>query len=282
MSVNLPIIRTVAQLREQVQAWRIAGLRVGLVPTMGALHEGHLTLVRTALSQCDRVIATVFVNPKQFGPNEDFGTYPRTEKEDAAKLETVNCSAMFCPSVDEMYGKDGGVTKVSVAGLGDILEGAFRPGFFDGVATVVTKLLLQALPDQAFFGEKDYQQLNVIKRFVADLNIPVEITGVATVREDDGLAMSSRNAYLSAEERAIAPILFRTISEVSKRFKAGEKADELSAWASEALIAGGFQKVDYVALRKAEDLSQEAENGEPVRVLVAALLGRARLIDNVG
>lgn len=277
----LHTVRTIADLRNQVADWRKQGLTVGLVPTMGALHDGHLTLVKSALESCDRVIATIFVNPKQFGENEDFGTYPRTEQEDAAKLEQAGGHLLFAPNVDEMYGKDGGVTTVTVSGLGDILEGKFRPGFFNGVATVVTKLLLQALPDRAFFGEKDYQQLNVIKRFVADLNIPVEICGVATVRETDGLAMSSRNAYLTREDREIAPALYRTISEVSERFKVGGKADALSDWAARQLQDAGFQKVDYVAIRHGEDLTQDAQKGEPIRVLAAAFLGKARLIDNV-
>jgi len=249
---------------------------------MGALHDGHLTLVKTALAKCDRVIATIFVNPKQFGPNEDLDSYPRTENEDREKLADVGGHVLFAPNVAEMYGTDGGVTKICVSGLGDILEGAFRPGFFDGVATVVTKLLLQALPDVAFFGEKDYQQLAVIKRFVADLNIPVTIEGVPTVRETDGLAMSSRNAYLDREERQIAPLLYRTISEVSERFKMGGNAEALSKWATQQLLEGGFQKVDYVALRKAHDLAEGAVKGEAMRVLVAAFLGKARLIDNVG
>jgi len=278
----MQIVRTIADMRAVVADWRGAGLKVGLVPTMGALHEGHLTLVRTALEKCDRVIATIFVNPKQFGVNEDFGTYPRTEEEDAAKLESAGGHLLFAPSVEEMYGKDGGVTKVSVTGLGDILEGKFRPGFFDGVATVVTKLLLQALPDYAFFGQKDYQQLNVIKRFAADLNIPVTIEGVATVREPDGLAMSSRNAYLLDEERAIAPTLYQTISEVSERFKVGGKAEALSKWAAQQLLDAGFQKVDYVEIRHGDDLTRDAIKGEPIRVLAAAFLGKARLIDNVG
>lgn len=277
----MQIVRTIADMRAMVADWRAAGLKVGLVPTMGALHDGHLTLVRTALEKCDRVIATIFVNPKQFGANEDFGTYPRTEEEDAAKLESAGGHLLFAPNVEEVYGKDGGVTKVSVAGLGDILEGKFRPGFFDGVATVVTKLLLQALPDYAFFGEKDYQQLNVIKRFVADLNVPVVIEGVATVREADGLAMSSRNAYLLAEERDIAPTLYRTISEVSERFKVGGKAEALSKWAAQQLLDAGFQKVDYVAICHGDDLIRDAIKGEPIRVLAAAFLGKARLIDNV-
>lgn len=281
--MTLQIVRTVAELRAQVKEWRAQGLRIGLVPTMGALHEGHLTLVRSALEKCDRVIATIFVNPKQFGVNEDFGTYPRTEESDAAKLASAGGHLLFAPDVAEMYGEDGGVTKVTVAGLGDILEGKFRPGFFDGVATVVTKLLLQSLPDEAFFGEKDYQQLNVIKRFVADLNIPVEITGIPTVREKDGLAMSSRNAYLNSEEREIAPVLYSTLKEVVERFKMGGKPEALSKWASEQLLLAGFQKVDYVVVRHADDLAnEEPVKDDPIRVLAAAFLGKARLIDNVG
>ncbi|NVJ92458.1 MAG: pantoate--beta-alanine ligase [Methylocystaceae bacterium] len=280
--MGLPIVRTVADLRAEVSQWRKDGLSVGLVPTMGALHEGHLTLVRTALETCDRVVVTLFVNPKQFGPNEDYGTYPRTEEEDATKLAGAGAHLLYAPDVAEMYGEDGGATTVMVSGLGDVLEGEFRPGFFNGVATVVTKLLLQALPDRAFFGEKDYQQLNVIKRFVRDLDIPVDIQGVATVREADGLAMSSRNAYLNFEERDIAPTLYRTISEVSERFKVGGKAEALSKWAAQQLLDAGFQKVDYVLIRHADDLTQEAVKGEPIRVLAAAFLGKARLIDNVG
>lgn len=280
--MDLPIVRSVADLRAYVSQWRKDGLSVGLVPTMGALHDGHLTLVRTALETCDRVVVTLFVNPKQFGPNEDYGTYPRTEEEDAAKLAGAGAHMLYAPDVAEMYGEDGGATTVMVSGLGDVLEGEFRPGFFKGVATVVTKLLLQALPDRAFFGEKDYQQLNVIKRFVRDLDIPVDIQGVATVRECDGLAMSSRNAYLNFEERDIAPTLYRTISEVSERFKVGGKAEPLSKWATQQLLDAGFQKVDYVLICHADDLTQEAVKGQPIRVLAAAFLGKARLIDNVG
>lgn len=281
MSEGLVTHRTVKDLRKTVSEWRAQGLRIGLVPTMGALHDGHIALVETALSKCDRVIATIFVNPKQFGENEDFGTYPRTEIEDAARLEAAGGHLLFAPDVAEMYGQDGCVTKVSVAGLGNIIEGEFRPGFFDGVATVVTKLLLQALPDVAFFGEKDYQQLNVIKRFVTDLNIPSVIEGVPTVREIDGLALSSRNAYLIETERKIAPTLYQVITDVSKRFDAGESAPVLSEWAALRLLDAGFHKVDYVLVKKADDLASEAVLGAPKRVLVAAYLGKARLIDNV-
>ena len=198
------IVRTVADLRRRVAAWRVEGLTVGLVPTMGALHDGHLALARAAGTRCDRVVATVFVNPTQFGPNEDLDTYPRDEEGDRSKLSATGVDLMFAPPISEMYA-EGEVTRVSVPEIGDVLEGTFRPGFFTGVATVVTKLLLQALADVAVFGEKDYQQLQVIKRLATDLMIPTEIVGVETVREADGLALSSRNAYLTAKERAVAP-----------------------------------------------------------------------------
>jgi len=199
----LPIARETARLREAVSGWRAAGLKVGLVPTMGALHEGHLSLVRTAKERCERVVASLFVNPRQFAPHEDFERYPRDEAGDAALLAGAGCDLMFAPDRAVMY-PPGFSTNVIVSGVSTPLEGEFRPHFFGGVATVVTKLLLQCLPDKAFFGEKDYQQLLVIKRMAADLDIPVEIVGCATVREEDGLAMSSRNQYLGADERRIA------------------------------------------------------------------------------
>lgn len=280
--MSLQTFRTIKELRTQVQNWRAHGLSVGLVPTMGALHAGHLRLVESALARCDRVIATLFVNPKQFGVNEDYGTYPRTEQEDALKLDGAGAHGLFAPDVLEMYGEDGGQTTVSVAGLGDILEGACRPGFFDGVATVVTKLLLQALPDQAFFGEKDYQQLCVIRKCVADLNIPVEIHGVATVRGNDGLALSSRNQYLNEDECHTAPVLYRTLCDVKDKFLNGEDPEELSLWAEEILLTAGFDKVDYVVIRDADNLAEQPKNRQNLRVLAAAFLGKARLIDNIG
>jgi len=281
--MSVQVIRTIISLRKQVAQWRAEGLSIGLVPTMGALHEGHLTLVKEAQKQCDKVIVTLFVNPKQFGPTEDFDSYPRTEDSDAAKLATVQADALFAPNAAEMYGLDGGQTIVTLTGLGQILEGAHRPGFFDGVATIVTKLLLQALPDRAFFGEKDFQQLAVIKRFVFDLNIPVVIQGVPTVREDDGLALSSRNAYLTAEERSIAPNLNRLLQGVLDQMHTGH--DPLSACeaATRDLLAVGFQSVDYITVRDSDDLTKEATStSQSVRVLGAAVLGKARLIDNVG
>jgi pantoate--beta-alanine ligase len=247
---------------------------------MGALHDGHLSLVRSSVSKTDRTCATLFVNPKQFNPNEDLATYPRDEAGDIAKLEAEGACLLFAPSVEEMY-PAGFATQVAVSGIGDELEGAHRPGFFTGVATVVAKLLLQALPDAAFFGEKDFQQLLVIRRMVTDLNIPVAIHGVETVREPDGLAMSSRNAYLTPEEREIAPLLHQTICNVADAVRGAADPIERCAWARDQLLHGGFAKVDYVEVRDAETFAPIESVEDPARVLVAALLGRARLIDNV-
>lgn len=279
-SSKLEIVRTVDDLRARIDGWRRQGDSVGLVPTMGALHDGHISLVRMSVGETDRTCATLFVNPKQFNPNEDLATYPRDEAGDLAKLEAAGACLLFAPAVEEMY-PAGFTTQVSVPGIGDELEGAHRPGFFTGVATVVAKLLLQALPDAAFFGEKDYQQLMVIRRMVSDLNIPVAVRGAATIREADGLAMSSRNAYLTPGERSIAPLLHRTISAVAEAVRGGADPIERSAWARGELLAGGFLKVDYVEVRNAETFAPVESAGEPARVLAAALLGRARLIDNV-
>lgn len=276
----LPIVRTVAELRSWIAETKTSGATVGLVPTMGALHEGHLSLVREIRAGGAKVVTTLFVNPGQFGPDEDLATYPRDEAGDAAKLEAERASLIFAPEAAEMY-PEGFSTKVSVSGLGAILEGEFRPGFFDGVATVVCKLLLQALPDMAIFGEKDYQQLQVIKRMVRDLNIPVEIVGARTVREADGLALSSRNVYLTRRERAIAPYLHRTIGAVAEAVRAGEDPDLQARAARRELLALGFESVDYVAVRHAETLQPLIDPRQSGRVLAAARLGRARLIDNV-
>jgi pantoate--beta-alanine ligase len=251
-----PIVRTVAELRAQVRAWRAAGERVGFTPTMGALHEGHLSLVRLARQHADRVVASVFVNPTQFGPNEDFDAYPRDEARDASLLGSVGCDLLYAPSPAEMY-PEGFATTVTVAGVSEPLDGAARPGHFAGVATVVTKLLTQCGPDVAVFGEKDYQQLQVIRRLVRDLDIPVEIVGAPTARADDGLALSSRNAYLAAHERAAAPALARTLTEAGARLRAGARVDEVEAWTVAALQAAGFGKVDYVEVRGAGDLARQ-------------------------
>jgi pantoate--beta-alanine ligase len=273
-------VRTVACLRARVRDWRATGQTVGLVPTMGALHDGHLALVRAAQARCDRVIATIFVNPAQFGPTEDFDAYPRTEEADAAKLRSRRTDLLFAPGVGEIY-PAGFATTVHVAGVSEGLCGGHRPGHFDGVATVVSKLLLQALPDIAFFGEKDYQQLQVIKRVAADLDIPVEIVGVPTVREADGLALSSRNVYLDARQRRIAPALYREMVVLGAAIERGESAATAIAGARRRLVDAGFDRVEYLELRDAASLAPVADARGSARMLAAAWLGRTRLIDNI-
>ncbi|HKY92979.1 MAG TPA: pantoate--beta-alanine ligase [Nevskiaceae bacterium] len=274
-------VHTVAELRATVAAWRKAGDRIAFVPTMGNLHAGHLDLVRRARELAPRVVCSIFVNPLQFGPNEDFDRYPRTLAEDSAKLAGVGCDLVFAPSVAEMYpnGRDG-MTGVKVPGVSDILEGHFRPGFFDGVATVVSVLFHQVLPDVAVFGQKDWQQLLIVKRMVADLHFPLEIVGHPTMREADGLAMSSRNQYLSPQERALAPEMHRTLQGVVQGLREGRR--DFPALAGEATVrlAGlGFQP-QYVEIRHLDLSAPSAESSEWV-VLAAAFLGKTRLIDNV-
>lgn len=279
----LPIARTVADLRAQVAAWRREGLRIGFVPTMGALHDGHLSLVRLAGERAERVVASVFVNPTQFGPNEDFDAYPRDEARDAALLESAGCHLLFAPTVAEMY-PPGAATTVTVAGVSEPLDGQARPGHFAGVATVVTKLLNQCAPDVAVFGEKDFQQLAVIRRLVRDLDLPVEILGGPTARAEDGLALSSRNAYLTDAERAVAPRLKAALDNVLGSLRAGGRVDTAEREAVAALLAAGFAAVDYVEARVPETLDRLGPGPVtgPVRVLAAARLGRTRLIDNIG
>lgn len=279
IDTSLPVVRTVAALRDAVGAWRKQGLSVGFAPTMGALHEGHLSLVRAAKSRCDRVVASIFVNPKQFAPHEDFDRYPRDEAGDSAMLASAGCDLLYAPDRAAMY-PDGFTTNVLVPAVSTMLEGEFRPHFFGGVATVVSKLLLQCLPDAAFFGEKDYQQLIVIKRMVKDLDIPVAIHGCPTVREHDGLAMSSRNAYLSETERRIATRLNLILHDAIKEVRAGEPIAEAEDEAKRHLIAAGFNSVDYVAIRDAETLAP-VEDLSHARILAAAWLGKTRLIDNM-
>jgi len=280
--MTISTIRTVSELRAHVRAWRDQGLSVGLVPTMGALHTGHLSLVRAALKHCDRVIVTLFVNPTQFGEGEDFSVYPRDEDADRKLAEDEGAHVLFAPSVEEMY-PNGALTEVHVPGPDSVLEGAFRPGHFTGVATVVAKLLSMAGADRAFFGEKDYQQLQVIKTLARDLCIPTEIHGVATVREADGLALSSRNAYLSEEERVIAPKLNAVLRRVANDFHGGASGDDLCRAAEAELVELGFGPVDYVAIADAETLqaADSYDPARPLRVLAAAKLGRTRLIDNI-
>ncbi|MDP3176147.1 MAG: pantoate--beta-alanine ligase [Phenylobacterium sp.] len=278
----LPIVRTVAELRAQVAEWRAAGLRVALTPTMGALHEGHLSLVRLGHAHADRVVASIFVNPTQFAPHEDFDAYPRDLAADARMLADVGCDLLYAPSVAEMYAP-GFATTVTVTGVSEPLDGQARPGHFAGVSTVVAKLLLQAGADVAIFGEKDYQQLQVIRRMVADLDIPVTVLGAPTSRLQDGLARSSRNAYLSDAERQVAGQLNAALAKAVKRLQAGDPVAEVEAAGKAALTAAGFQRVDYFEVRGAEDLSRLGPGpvSGPGRVLAAALIGRARLIDNM-
>lgn len=272
-------VRTVGDLRKQVGAWSKAGETVGLVPTMGALHDGHLSLVTLAKSRADRVVVSIFVNPTQFGPREDFTRYPRDEQGDITKLGKAGVDLVFAPETAEMYPQDFS-TQVKVSDLTEDLCGAARPNHFDGVATVVAKLLMQCAPGVAVFGEKDYQQLLVIKRLVRDLNIPVEIVAAPIVREEDGLALSSRNAYLSPSERKIAPMLYQTILEVAADLAKGRGCDDAVVAARFKLDAAGF-RVNYVAVRDPDTLKPLSGPVARARVLAAVFLGKTRLIDNV-
>jgi pantoate--beta-alanine ligase len=275
-------VHQIPPLRALIADWRRAGLRIALVPTMGNLHRGHLVLVGEALARADRVVTSVFVNPLQFGPAEDFDSYPRTLEQDAALLDEAGNHALFAPLEREVYpnGRDG-CTRVEVPGLSDQLCGASRPGHFSGVATVVAKLFNMVQPDLALFGEKDFQQLLVIRRMTADLNLPVEIIGVPTVREADGLAMSSRNGYLTPAERALAPRLHATLRQAAEALRDGVGAAEVEREALRSLAAAGFRPAD-VSVRRRDDLApvQGAAGGALV-VLAAARLGAARLIDNL-
>ncbi len=276
----LPTARTVADLRAEVKAWRDQGLRIAIVPTMGALHIGHMSLIEEAKKQADKVIVSIFVNPTQFAPHEDFGSYPRTEKTDAELVKAHGGHLIYAPSGSEMY-PEGFSTSIVIEGVTRGLCGDSRPHFFGGVGIVVSKLLLQALPDVAIFGEKDYQQLQVIKRMVADLNIPVEIIGAPLVRDEDGLATSSRNKYLTAEDRQQGLALHRALSNVAKLVGEGKTASDALA-ASEAILReAGITTWDYFEVRDANDLSLvEGAVARPARVFVAAQVGKARLIDN--
>jgi pantoate--beta-alanine ligase len=277
---GLRVVRTVAALRGEVSRWRSEHQRVGLVPTMGALHRGHLALVTRARELSSRVVASLFVNPAQFGPAEDFTRYPRDESGDAARLVAGGCDLLYAPSVAEMY-PPGFALSVDPGPIAARLEGRFRPGHFTGVATIVAKLLLQAGPDVACFGEKDYQQLQVIRGLVRDLDIPVEIMPVPTVREPDGLALSSRNAYLTQAERAVAPHLHRTLAHAAERVRQGGAPRQAEAAAVAALLGAGFASVDYVEICDAATLDPLDRPDRPARVLAAARLGATRLIDNL-
>lgn len=277
----MEIVRTIPALRARIAAWRADHDEIGLVPTMGALHDGHLSLVDLARARANRVVASIFVNPTQFAAHEDLGKYPRDEAGDAAKLERAGCDLLFAPGAAEMY-PAGFATKIVIEGVTAPLEGVARPGHFSGVATIVAKLFQQVQPDVAAFGEKDYQQLLLIRKLVRDLDMPIEIIAGATVREADGLALSSRNAYLSPAERAIATQLNVIMRAAVAELEAGAKIFETESKAFDALLGAGFGPIDYVALRDAHDLSELPADrvDRPARLLVAAFLGKTRLIDN--
>lgn len=309
--ISLKVVRTIGELRHTVAEWRASGRKVALVPTMGALHAGHIALVRRAATLADRTVVSIFVNPSQFAPNEDLARYPRDEAGDLARLGSEPCQLVWAPTPDEMY-PEGFSTRIMPAGAALGLESDHRPHFFGGVATVVCKLFNAVTPDVAVFGEKDYQQLCVIRQMVRDLNMPLEVVGEPTIREPDGLALSSRNAYLSAAERAIAPALNRILTEAAGKAAAAARESKgsgparprptplvpdprqaqsepelpeieaICAQAARELEAAGFAKVDYVAVREADTLKLVSTMGDrPLRVLAAAWLGTTRLIDNV-
>jgi pantoate--beta-alanine ligase len=272
----------IIELRDYVKHWRITGQKIALVPTMGNLHAGHLRLVERAREIAEHVVVSIFVNPLQFGPNEDFRNYPRTLDADKDKLSSAGIELLFAPSVDEMYAAGHEeITRVDVPGLTNILDGKFRPGHFAGMATVVTKLLNMVQPDVALFGEKDYQQLQIIRRLAADLSLPVAIIGVPTVREKDGLAMSSRNQYLTATERELAPQLFNTLQALAQEL-VNDRRDfqRLESEAVRKLSTIGMRP-DYVAIRTADTLTIPLAATQDMVILAAAWLGKARLIDNV-
>ena len=274
-------VHSIVELRTQLAAWRKAGDRIAFVPTMGNLHRGHLELARRGKTVADRVVSSVFVNPLQFGPNEDFSRYPRTLEQDKIALEQAGADLLFAPNAQEIYPHGmQNLAKVSVAAVSSILCGHFRPGHFDGVATVVSILFNLVQPDTALFGEKDYQQLLVIRRMVADLHMPIEIVGVATEREPDGLALSSRNQYLSADERRLAPEMYATLTEVADKLKAGRRDFSALCYAGIKRLEASQFRPQYLEVR-ALDLSEPLRDGKGFVILAAAYLGKTRLIDNV-
>ena len=274
------LVRTLAALRRETAKWRADGLSYAVVPTMGAIHSGHTQLVAEGLRRADRVITTIFVNPKQFAANEDLDKYPRDEDGDVRKLGKAGCHMIYVPNPEEIY-PEGFCTTVTLAGPARAgLEDKFRPQFFDGVATVVSKLFIQTGAHFAMFGEKDYQQLKVVTRMARDLDIPIEVIGVPTVREEDGLAKSSRNVYLSKQERQHALAIYSSITHAAERIRGGLDIQSAARVATRTLMALGF-KVDYVTVRNAETLAPPRHRDEPLRVIAAAWLGKTRLIDNV-
>lgn len=273
-------LESLGALRSFVHTNRKLGKSISFVPTMGALHDGHLELVRVGLQQTDICIPYIFINPKQFAPTEDLASYPKTLDSDLQKLSSANASAVYLPRMDDVY-PDGFVTTIKLGGVALPLEGEHRPHFFEGVATVVAKMLLQCMPDIALFGEKDYQQLLVIQKMVEDLNIPVRVLGVPTVRDSFGLALSSRNAYLNDSELTIARQINKILSRMVDAVKQSQKYDEIEKSAHDELLGIGFDKIDYITIRDATTLLPANETTKNLRVLVAAWLGMARLIDNV-
>ncbi len=276
----MEVVRTIADLRQRISSWRVEGQTVSLVPTMGALHDGHLSLIKIAQEKCDRVVASIFVNPKQFLPNEDFEKYPRNEDSDIEKLVELGADLLFSPNASEMYRPDAS-TAVVISQLTDCLCATSRPGFFDGVGTVVTKLLIQTLPDIAIFGEKDYQQLLIIKRLARDLDIPTKIIGAPTIREIDGLAVSSRNVYLSPSHRETAPSIFKVLKTTATAIALGDDASLAAKKAHDDLVLAGFSKIEYFEARHSETLEPIKDTRNPGRLFAAVWLGSTRLIDNL-
>ena len=278
-------VRSLADLRAALDVVRAQRRSIGFVPTMGALHDGHLSLVREAQARTDVSVVSIFVNPTQFAPGEDLDSYPRTEEADLEKLAGLGCDIIYMPGLQDMY-PDGTVTNVRVEGLSDLLDGIYRPHFFYGVSTVVARLFIHVAPDVAVFGEKDYQQLQIIRRMVRDLAFPIEIVGAPTVRDHDGLAQSSRNAYLAPDERARANIISETIFRACARLSAGADTDEVVAEAAQTILNAGFESLDYVRAVDPETLadlpSGPVAPGFEGRVLAAAWMGKTRLIDNAG
>jgi len=274
------LLETIPDLRTFVREARKGGKTVSFVPTMGALHDGHIELVRQGLARTDICIPYIFLNPKQFAPTEDLASYPKTLEADLEKLRAVHASAVYLPKAADIY-PDGFVTRITLGGVALPLEGEFRPVMFEGVATVVAKMLLQCLPDIALFGEKDYQQLLVIKQMVRDLNIPVDIVGIPTVRDKNGLALSSRNAYLTPEQYDVAIQLNKILQTLAAKAKKGGDFSAMEEEAKAALLKAGFASVDYICVRDAQTLEKPQKGGQSLRALAAATLGKARLIDNI-
>ncbi|MCQ0094056.1 pantoate--beta-alanine ligase [Roseovarius sp. M141] len=278
--MTAPILRSLVDLRAATAPWQRAGQRIGIVPTMGALHDGHLSLIAAAKQTCERVIVTIFVNPRQFSSPEDLAGYPRTEHADAAKLARFDVDAIYVPDGDQMY-PGGFATTVTVSGLTEVMDGIHRPGHFQGVATVVAKLFAQTSATDAFFGEKDYQQLQVVRRMARDLDIPITVHGCPTIREIDGLAMSSRNLLLSDRARTIAPVLIEQMEEMSEAITAGQDFAAAQEGAIAALMRAGFTGVDYFEMRANDDLALLTAATQPARLFAAAWLAGVRLIDNI-